>query len=74
MLSNYDKKISKKQNISNYEIKKLILNITRKKYFVCYWQLYLLHQIKLGKIHRRLKCKQTWWTPCLSTTEMLGAA
>lgn len=39
MSSNYDKKKSEKHNILNYKIKKLLLNITHKRYIVYYLQL-----------------------------------
>ena len=62
MLSKYCRKIADKYHIKDGDVKKLIPNLGNKKNYVIYCknrQLYLSLGMKLAKIHRVLKFKQS---------------
>ena len=64
MLSNYCKKIADEYEIKVGDIKKLIPDLGNKTNYVVYYrnfQLYLSLGMKLTKIHRVLKFKQSDW-------------
>ena len=64
MLSKYCRKFADKYQIKVGDVKKLIPNLGNKKNYVIYYrslQLYLSLQMKLTKIHRMLKFKQSDW-------------
>ena len=64
MLSNYCTEIADKYEIKVGDVKKLIPNLSEKTNYVVHWknlQLYLSLGIKLTKIHRVLKFKQSDW-------------
>ena len=64
MLPKYCKKIIDKYGIKVSDLKKLIPNLGNKTNYVLYYrnlQLYLSLGMKLTKIHRVLKCKQSDW-------------
>ena len=64
MLSNYCTEIADKYEIKVGDVKKLIPNLSDKTNYVVHWknlQLYLSLGIKLSKIHRVLKLKQSDW-------------
>ena len=64
MLSKYCKKFADKYEIKVGDVKKLIPQLGNKTYYVVHYrnlQLYLFLGIKLIKIHRMLKFKQSDW-------------
>ena len=64
MLSNYCKKIADKYEIKVGDVKKLIPNLGNKTNYVVHYrnlQLYLSLRMKLTKIQRILKFKQSDW-------------
>ena len=64
MLSNYCKKIADKYEIKVGDVKKLIPNLGNKTNHVVHYknlQLYLSLGMKLSKIYRMLKFKQSDW-------------
>ena len=64
MLSNYCKKIADEYKIKIGDAKKLISNLGNKTNYVVYYknlQLYLSLRMKLTKIYRVLKFKQSDW-------------
>ena len=64
MLSNYWKRIADKYEIKVGDVKKIIPNLGNKTNYVFHYrnlQLYLSLEMKLTKIHRVLKLKQSGW-------------
>ena len=61
MLSKYCKKIADKCEIKVSDVTKLIPNLGNKTKYVLHLQLYLSLEMKLAKIHRVLKFKQSDW-------------
>ena len=64
MLSNYCKKIADEYEIKVGDVKKLIQNLGNRTSYIVYYrnlQLYLSLGMKLNKIHRVLKFKQSDW-------------
>ena len=64
MLSNYCKKIADKYRIKVGDVKKLVPNLGNKTNYVVHYrnrQLYLSFEMKLTKIHKILKSKQSDW-------------
>ena len=64
ILSKYCKKIADKYKIKVGDVKKLIPNLGNKTKYVLYYrnlQLYLFLGMKLTKMHRALKFKQSDW-------------
>ena len=64
MLSNYCKKIANEYEIKIGNVKKLIRNLGNKTNYVVHYrnlQLYLSLRIKLTKIHKMFKFKQSDW-------------
>ena len=64
MLSKYCKEIADKYDIKTGDVKKLIPNLGNKNKYVLHYrnrQLYLLLGMKLTKIHKLLKFKQSDW-------------
>ena len=70
MMSNYCKNIAGKYNIKVGDVKKLISNLGNKTNYVVHYrnlQLYLSLRMKLNKIHRVLKFKQSdWMKKCIN--------
>ena len=64
MLSKYCKSIADKYDIKVGDVKKIIPNLGNKNKYVLHYrniQLYLLLEMKLTKIHKVLKFKQSDW-------------
>ena len=64
LLSKYCKKIADKYEIKVVDVKKIIPNLGNKTNYVVHYkniQLYLFLGMKLNKIHRVLKFKQSDW-------------
>ena len=64
MLSEYCNKIADKYEIKLGDVKNLIPNLGNKTNYVAHYrklQLYLFLKLKLSKIHRVLKFKQSDW-------------
>ena len=80
MLSKYCKKIADKYEIKVGDVKKLIPNLGNKTNYVAHYrnlQLYLSLGMKLTKIHRVLKFKQSdWMKKCIgfNTEKRMNAA
>ena len=73
MLSDYCKKIADEYGIKVGDVKKLIPNLGNKTNYVLHYrnlQLYLSLGMKLTKIHRVLKFKQSDWMKKISILTM----